>query len=81
MAMTSMQSVEPFLDSTSLLTDPASLRERARELGYLFFPALLDTTPIQAVRQQVLEICADHGWIEPGTDPTPGIALADDVVV
>ncbi|MEE2830810.1 MAG: phytanoyl-CoA dioxygenase family protein [Candidatus Latescibacterota bacterium] len=81
MAMTSMQSIEPFLDSTSLLTDPASLRERARELGYLFFPALLDTTPIQSVRQQVLEICADHGWIEPGTDPSAGIALADDVVV
>lgn len=81
MAMTPMTAVEPFQDSTALLSDPPALRERAAELGYLFFPGLLDTSPILSVRQQVLEICADHGWIQPESDLAAGIAIDDDVII
>jgi hypothetical protein len=79
--MTPMQSVEPFLDSTALLDDPVALRQRAHELGYLFFPDLLPTAPILSVRQQVLDICNSHGWIERDTDLSLGIACADDQVI
>ena len=81
MAMSPMGSVEPFLDSTALLTDPAALRSRADQLGYLFFPGLLSTEPILSVRQQTLEICQSHGWIQPDSSIDAGIAVHDDVVI
>ncbi|MDP7447212.1 MAG: phytanoyl-CoA dioxygenase family protein [Candidatus Latescibacteria bacterium] len=79
--MTPMLSVEPFLDSTALLADPAALRRRGDELGYLFFPGLLDTGPVLSLRQRVLEICRDHRWIAPGSDPATGIARTDDLII
>jgi hypothetical protein len=78
MAMSPMQSVEPFLDSTALLADANALRTRASELGYLFFPGLLATAPILRVRQQVLEICQNHDWIAPGTNLIDGVARTND---
>jgi ectoine hydroxylase-related dioxygenase (phytanoyl-CoA dioxygenase family) len=81
MAMAPMQSVEPFFDATPLLADGTALRARADESGYLFFPGLLDTDPIHLVRQQVLEICAEHGWIEPGTVLSEAIARVDDQII
>ncbi|MBT3344696.1 MAG: phytanoyl-CoA dioxygenase [Gemmatimonadetes bacterium] len=81
MAMTPMSSVEPFLDSTSLLSDPTALRRRADELGYLFFPGLLATGPLLDVRQQILQICQSHSWIQEGTDLSAGIAIKEDVVI
>ena len=52
MAMTPMQYVDSFLDSTALLNEPDALRLRAHEMGYLFFPGLLSVESIQPVRQQ-----------------------------
>ncbi len=57
----------PMKDATSLLDDPEALREQGRVDGFLFFKGLLDPKPIWAVRQQILEICAKHGFLEPGT--------------
>ena len=81
MAMSPMGSIESFLDSTPLLTEPTALRSRANELGYLFFPGLLATEPILSVRRQILEICQNHGWIQPDTNIDAGIAVDDDVII
>jgi len=53
-------------DASALLDNPGALREQGRRDGYLFFRGLLDPKPIRAVRQQILEICARHGFLEPG---------------
>ncbi len=53
-------------DASSLLGDPVALREQAQEDGLLFFKGLLDPKPIWELRQQVLEICGKHGFLEPG---------------
>ena len=81
MAMSPMGSVEPFLDSTPLITDPAALRSRANVLGYLFFPGLLSKEPILRVRRQILEICQSHDWIQPNSNLDAGIAVDDDVII
>jgi ectoine hydroxylase-related dioxygenase (phytanoyl-CoA dioxygenase family) len=81
MAMTPMSSVEPFVDATPLLSDPAALRAQAEESGYLFFPGLLDQDPVRRVRQQMLELCRAHGWLEPESDPDAGIARRGEPVI
>ena len=55
-----------FEDSTSLLDDPAALRVRADRDGYLFFKHFLPTEPLLELRRQMLEICAQRGWLAPG---------------
>lgn len=64
-----MADTVPYKDSTPLLSDPEALRERGRADGYLFFRGLLDPEPIWALRKQILEICAKHGFLEPGVPP------------
>lgn len=66
--------MQPFLASNDLLDNPQALRERSGRDGYLFFRGLLDPDKLTEVRRQILEICAQHGWTEPGTDPVDGIA-------
>lgn len=60
--------------SNELLNQPEALRARAREDGYLFFRRLLDPEPILEVRGKIAAICAEAGWLAPGTDPMQGIA-------
>ncbi|HEY2176429.1 MAG TPA: phytanoyl-CoA dioxygenase family protein [Mycobacteriales bacterium] len=63
-----------FLDSTDLLDDPVALRDRAAELGYLFFRQLLPREEVLGVRRSMLGVIADHGWLERGSEVMEGIA-------
>jgi hypothetical protein len=56
----------PMQSSTELLGDPAALRARMAEDGYLFFPRLLDPEKVRALRRKMLEALANHGWVARG---------------
>ncbi len=58
-----------FVDSTPLLHDAASLRQRAAVDGYLFFRGLLPQENVLALRAKMLEVMARHGWRVPGQSP------------
>jgi ectoine hydroxylase-related dioxygenase (phytanoyl-CoA dioxygenase family) len=79
--MTAMKGVEPFVDSTPLLDDPARLRQRAHDTGHLFFAGLLDTQPILDVRRQVLDVCQAHGWLAPDTEREMGVARDGEALI
>ena len=72
--MVNMARVRPLEDATGLLNDPIGLRERASGEGALFFRGLLDRGCVLNVRRQILDVCASHGWVDPGSDPMKGIA-------
>ena len=55
MAHQTMLHVRPFADATPLLADPAALRARASEQGYLFFRSLLDGESVLDLRRQILD--------------------------
>jgi len=62
-----------FFDATPPLDDPAALRRRAEEDGYLFFKRFLPVEPLLELRRQMLEICAQRGWLAPGHDLMEGV--------
>lgn len=65
-----------FRVSNDLLLDPAGLRSSAAEDGYLFFRGLVKRAALIQVRREILDLCAEAGWLEPGSDPMDGIARA-----
>lgn len=71
--------IVPFTDSAPLLRDPDALRARAEADGFLFLKGLLPQEPLLALRWQILEIVARHGWIRAGTDPMDAVADLDAV--
>lgn len=73
MAMVAMKETVAFRDSSVLLDDPAALQQRAREDGYLFFRGLLPEEALREVRRQVLELCREHGWLDPEAPLMAGI--------
>lgn len=52
---------KPFYDASELINRPAELRRRMRQDGYLFFPKLLPTKPVERLRLDVLRILRRHG--------------------
>lgn len=62
-----------FFDATPLLDDPAALRGQAERDGYLFFKKFLPAEPLIELRRQMLEICADRGWLDPRADLMDGV--------
>jgi ectoine hydroxylase-related dioxygenase (phytanoyl-CoA dioxygenase family) len=56
-----------FVDSTDLLGDPASLRDRAGRDGYLFFRGLLPASDLAELRSDMLAIVEQNGWLETGS--------------
>ncbi len=74
MAMVRMETVQPPLDSSKLLSSPAKLRKRAKEDGYLFFRKLLCPDLVFEARKATLNICAKYDWLAPGSDITSGLA-------
>ena len=61
-----------FVDSTPLLDDPAALRERAAQDGFLFFKHYLPSTEVLALRQDMLGVVEQHGWRTAGQDALGG---------
>lgn len=76
MAMTIMKETAPFVDSAPLLDQPAALRARAGEEGYLFFRGLLPPELLVSLRKEVLELCATHGWLDESKPRMSGIAAS-----
>jgi hypothetical protein len=65
--------MKPFLVSNDLLGDPPSLRKRLRDDGYLFLRGILPRDDVMRVRQQILKICQEAGWLRPGSDLIDGL--------
>jgi len=66
-----------FFDATPLLNDPAALRARAHEDGYLFFKNFLPAEPLLELRRQMLTICAERGWLAKDRDLMYGVLNPD----
>jgi hypothetical protein len=64
---------EQFLDSAPLLADPAALRQRAAEDGYLFFKQFLPREEIIGLRAEMLSVVDSFGWRPKGQDAWGGL--------
>ncbi|MGI8912216.1 MAG: phytanoyl-CoA dioxygenase family protein [Chloroflexota bacterium] len=67
---------DPYLSSHPGAKSPAILRSRMAEQRYLFLPGLIDPAAIRQVRHDILAVCAQAGWLAPGTIPDDGIAAS-----
>lgn len=66
-------SMQEFVDSYSLAGNFPALRERLQEKGYLFFRNFLDKTALLRIRNDVLELAAEYGFVKEGTEIIDGI--------
>lgn len=67
---------EPFIESDAR-EDAEQLRERMKTQGYLFFRGLVASENILSIRRQVLELCAQAGWLDEKYDLMDGVARLD----
>jgi hypothetical protein len=65
---------DPFVVSDPGSDSADGLRARMAEQRYLFLPHLIDQTAIRQVRHDILAICAQAGWLAPGTNPDDAIS-------
>ncbi len=63
--------------SSEALDDPAELRRRIQEDGYLFFKKLQDPDRLLKLRAEMLEPMRAGGWLQPGTELIDGVANID----
>lgn len=61
-------------DSTDIVHDPKTLRQRMAEEGYLYLPAYLDREQVLQARRELTRRLAEKGLLQPGTDPMEAIA-------
>ena len=66
-----MPDLAEMIDSTGLLEDPARLRERMQENGYLFLPRLVDADRAAAVKREIMAILRERFIIEEDGSPDP----------
>ena len=59
--------------SNDALNDPAELRSRIGETGYLFFRNLVDKGLLWDLRLELLKVCQQGGWIQSGTNIADGL--------
>jgi hypothetical protein len=64
----------PFTDATPLSADPAALRRRMAEDGYVYVRGAVPRDVLVDLRSQITAICGHHQWLVPGTDPLDAIA-------
>jgi ectoine hydroxylase-related dioxygenase (phytanoyl-CoA dioxygenase family) len=65
---------QEFRVSNDALADPEELRRRIEAEGYLFFRALQVADKLRALRQEILAVCREGGWLKAGTELQDGIA-------
>lgn len=53
--------------------DVRQLRAEMEQRSYLFFRNLIPAADVEAVRQDVLELCAAAGWLDPAHDIMEGV--------
>jgi len=66
----------PFIESDAR-DNAEDLRARMREMGYLFFRALVPVEAVLQVRRDALQLCREAGWLDPTRDLMDGIAAPD----
>lgn len=62
-----------FVDSSDLLADADALRQRAEAQGYLFFKQLIPRDDLMAVRQELLDVVRQNGWLDPSAPLLDGV--------
>ena len=65
--------MQPFMDSTQLIVDPAALNERLAGEGYLFVRGLLPRQAVLDVRRQCRAVAAAGGWLDPAHPVEDGV--------
>ncbi len=60
--------------SNDAMHDPAELRRRLADEGYVFFKRLQDPDKLRDLRREMLTVIQRGGWLVAGTDPSDGIA-------
>ncbi|CAN5656092.1 hypothetical protein BH10CHL1_BH10CHL1_26520 [soil metagenome] len=60
--------------SNDAMDDPAELRRRIADEGYLFFKRLQNPDKLRSLRREMLTVMQQGGWLVAGTDPVDGIA-------
>ena len=63
-----------FRISNDALDDPAELRRRMADEGYLFIKGLQNRNQVMSLRRDMLGVMMRAGWLVEGTDPMDGIA-------
>jgi hypothetical protein len=63
--------------SDDVMDDPAALRARLADDGYLFIPGLLDREEVRAARLELLGVAAAHGALDPAFPLEDGIMRPD----
>ncbi|MGQ9737751.1 MAG: phytanoyl-CoA dioxygenase family protein [Armatimonadota bacterium] len=53
---------EAFTDSRTVLDQPALLRQRMQEEGYLFISSLVPRPDVDEVYHAIMQICREEGW-------------------
>ncbi|HLL61423.1 MAG TPA: phytanoyl-CoA dioxygenase family protein [Propionibacteriaceae bacterium] len=71
---TGADSFGPMRSSADLVDDPAALRDRMGEDGYLYLPGYLDRDQVLAARRATVDKLAALGHLAPNTDPMNAIA-------
>ena len=69
----------PMEASNDLLGDPAALRNRLAEQSYLYFSRVLDPAGIQAVRDDVVQVLGECGWIKGGSKLDKAVSIIEPV--
>ena len=68
------ENLKELRESNDAMQDPAELRSRMAEEGYLFFRRLQDADKLRALRQEMMTTIQRVGWLIQGTDPNYAIA-------
>ena len=69
-----MSDMPDFVDSTAIMQDGPTLRERLARDGYLFLRGLLPADAVMSVRRRLLEKAAAGGWLDDSCPVSDGIA-------
>ena len=59
-----MDTIEQFVDSTSISNDPDALRARMKETSHLFFRQLLPPDAVRNVHGSILSLCQQSDWAD-----------------
>src|SRR5262245_39496702 len=68
------ETFQEFRVSNDATEAPAELQRRIGVEGYLFFRARQDPGKLRALREDILRVCRQEGWLKDGTELADGIA-------
>jgi len=65
--------MKPFFNATALITQPEALRKRMMQDGYLYLKGIMPASKLAEIRLDFTTICADEGWLKPGSESNQAI--------